>query len=289
MAISQNARQEVQSVLSITLALNIAVAIAKIILGLLTGALAITADGFHSLTDGAGNVAGLIGNYYAGRPADENHPYGHGRFETLAALLIGALLLLTAWELAQNIFERLQQALPPQTPPLVFIILIATLVINIFVSSYQIHAGKRLNSDILLADAQNTRADVFVTLAVIISTAIVAITGWVWVDIAAGLLVVVLIGKAAWGILKQTGEVLVDTAPYEADELHNMISEIDVDIVRARSRGTRYSAHIDIDVRVAPETTIIHTNLIADAIRQQLENELQGLEEVEVHFTSAKI
>src|SRR5690606_13345315 len=106
---------------------------------------------------------------------------------TLSALLIGALLLLTAWELIQTIFERLQQALPPQTPPLVFIILIVTLMINIFVSSYQIRAGKRLNSDILLADAQNTRADVFVTIAVVISTAIVAITGWVWVDIVAGL------------------------------------------------------------------------------------------------------
>lgn len=284
LAISQSTRQEVQTVLVTTLALNIAVAIAKIILGLLTGALAITADGFHSLTDGAGNVAGLIGNYYAGRPADDNHPYGHQRFETLAALLIGALLLLTAWEMVQNIFERLQEALPPQTPPLVFIILIITLIINVFVSQYQMQAGKRLNSDILLADAQNTRADVFVTLAVIISTGLVALTGWVWIDIVAALVVVVLIGKAAWGILKQTSEVLVDTAPYEAEELQRIMSEFDLDIVRARSRGTRYAAHIDIDVRVPPETTTVHTNFIACNIRQHLENQLQGLEEVEIHF-----
>ena len=284
MAISQIARQEVHNVLSITLALNIAVAIAKIVLGMVTGVVAITADGFHSLTDSAGNIAGLIGNYYAGRPADENHPYGHTRFETLSALLIGALLLLTAWELVQTIFERLQEAIPPQMTAMVFIVLIITLVINIAVSTYQIQAGKRLQSAILLADAQNTRADVFVTLAVLISTAVVALTGWLWVDILSALVVVGLIGKVAWGILKQTGEVLVDTAPYEADELQDMIAEIDIDVVRARSRGTRQSAHIDIDVSVPAETTTGHTNFIAERIREHLDTQLQGLEEVEVHF-----
>lgn len=284
MAIARDTRQEVQKVLGLTLGLNLLVAAGKIILGLMTGALAITADGFHSLTDGAGNIAGLIGNYYASRPADENHPYGHQRFETLAALLIGALLLLTAWEMVQGVIERLRDSIPPDISALAFVILIGTLLINIAVSSYQIHEGKRLNSTILLADAQNTRADVFVTLAVIISTAIVGITDWIWVDIIAACVVVVLIGKAAWGILKQTGSVLVDTAPYESDELQHMLSGINADVIRARSRGSRDAAHIDIDVRVPPEMTTDQTNSIAYAIRKQLEKQLDGLEEVEVHF-----
>jgi len=283
-AVARDTHQDVQKVLGMTLGLNILVATGKIILGLMTGALAITADGFHSLTDGAGNVAGLIGNYYASRPADENHPYGHQRFETLAALLIGALLLLTAWEMVQGVIERLRESIPPEISALAFIVLIGTLLINIAVSSYQIHEGKRLNSTILLADAQNTRADVFVTLAVIVSTAIVAFTGWVWVDIAAACVVVVLIGKAAWGILKQTGLVLVDTAPYEANELQEIVSGIDADVIRARSRGSRDAAHVDIDVRVPPEMTTDQTNSIAYAIRKQLEGQLDGLEEVEVHF-----
>lgn len=284
MAISQETRQDVQRVLMTTLGLNVAVAFGKIILGVLTGALAITADGFHSLTDSAGNIAGLIGNYYAARPADENHPYGHQRFETLAALVIGALLLLTAWEMVQGVFERLQDAIPPQITPLTLVILIATLIVNIVVSQYQIREGERLNSTVLLADAQNTRADVWVTISVIISTAIVAVTGWVWVDIVAAFVVVLLIGKAAWGILSQTGQVLVDTAPYEAQELNQIVADIDADVVRARSRGTRDAAHVDIDVRVPPEMTTDHSNSIAYAIRKQLEGQLEGLEEVEVHF-----
>lgn len=281
---AQQTQQQVQQVLLTTLGLNLLVALGKIILGLTTGALAITADGFHSLTDGAGNIAGLIGIHYAARPADDNHPYGHQRFETLAALLIGGLLLLTAWEMVQGVLERIQDAIPPTLSPIVFVILLITLIINIVVSQYQTQAGERLNSTILLADAANTRADVFVTLSVLVSSAVVALTGWVWVDIVAALIVVILIGRVAWDILKQTGLVLVDTAPYEARELHDLMTTIQADIVRARSRGTRDAAHIDIDVRVPPEMTTDHTNSIAYAIRKQLNTQLDGLEAIDIQF-----
>ncbi|MEL7433332.1 MAG: cation diffusion facilitator family transporter [Chloroflexota bacterium] len=284
MTASRNTNEQVQHVLVTTLVLNIIVAVSKIMLGWLTGALAIAADGVHSLTDGAGNVAGLVGNYYAGRPADENHPYGHKRFESLAALLIGALLLLTAWEMGQGVLDRLSANIPPQITSLTIGVLVVTLVINIAVATYQTRAGKRLKSQILLADAKNTQADVFVTLAVIISSVTVALTGWVWVDLVAALVVVVLIGRAAWEILQQTGLVLVDTAPYEADELNKMVMDVPADIVRARSRGTRDAPHIDIDVRVPPEMTTDQTHSIAYAIRQQVAAQVGEVQEVEVHF-----
>lgn len=284
MTSTNDSRRQVRRVLIITLLLNLLVAIAKIILGIITGALAISADGFHSLTDGAGNIAGLVANSIAGQPADDDHPYGHRRFETLAALLIAALLLLTAWEMFQGVLNRLQESVTPQITPLSFIVLIATLIINIAVSRYQIEAGTRLNSEILLADAQNTRADVFVTLAVLLSTAIMAFTGWLWVDIVAALAVAVLIGKAAWEILQQTGRVLVDTAPYSAQELKNLINDISQDVIRARSRGSLDATHIDIDLRVAPEMTAEQSNSIAYAIRRRLGEKLGGIAEIEVHF-----
>lgn len=284
MAITRKNTQDVQRVLWTTLGLNIAVATGKIIIGFVTGSIAITADGFHSLTDSAGNIAGLIGNYYASRPADENHPYGHQRFETLAALLIGALLLLTAWEMIQSVIERLREAIPPQITAPVFVILIITLLINIAVSRYQIQEGKRLRSTILLADAENTRADVFVTIAVLFSTGIVALTGWLWVDILTAAFVAILIGKASWEILKQTGDVLVDTAPYESGEIQAMVGDIPADVIRARSRGSRDNPHIDIDLRVPPEMTTDQTDNIASALRKQLEQQLDGLDELEVHF-----
>ncbi|MGJ3237119.1 MAG: cation diffusion facilitator family transporter [Anaerolineae bacterium] len=277
-------QRTVQQVLWITLVLNIAVALAKIVLGMVSGALAITADGFHSLTDGAGNVAGLIGTHYANRPADDNHPYGHQRFEALSALLIGALLLLTAWEMVQGLLDRLQASITPDLSPLVFAVLMVTLGINVLVSRYQRRAGERLNSLILLADAENTRADVFVTLSVIVSSALVVLSGWVWVDWLAACVVVILIGKAAWGILQKTGSVLVDTAPYEADELQALMRDLPADVIRARSRGSRDAAHVDIDVRVPADMTVNQTNHIAHHIRAHLSTHLDGLTEVEVHF-----
>lgn len=277
-------RREVRRVLVITLLLNLFVAAAKIILGLMTGALAIMADGFHSLTDGAGNIVGLVANIIAGRPADDNHPYGHRRFETLAALVIAALLLLTAWEMIQGVIERLQNQHMPEINALSFLVLIVTLVINIFVSRYQIKEGKRLNSEILLADAKNTSADVFVTLSVLLSTAIMSFTGWVWLDSVAALVVTVLIGRAAWEILQQTGSILVDTAPYSPQELRNLIDDISPDIIRARSRGSLDAAHIDIDLHVPPEMTTEQNNSIAYAIRRRIGEKLEGIAEIEVHF-----
>ncbi|HEX2619025.1 MAG TPA: cation diffusion facilitator family transporter, partial [Phototrophicaceae bacterium] len=99
-------RREVNQVLIITLVLNLVVACGKIVTGLLTGALSITADGFHSLADSTSNVVGLVANTIAGTPPDRDHPYGHQRFETLAALGIGFLLLLTAWETIRGVIER---------------------------------------------------------------------------------------------------------------------------------------------------------------------------------------
>lgn len=278
--------QQVRHVLLLTLVLNLSVAAGKIILGTLTGALAITADGLHSLTDSTGNIAGLVAVAIAERPADENHPYGHRRFETLAALLIGGLLLLTAWEMLRGVLERLAAATTPELTPLTFAVMLITLVINIGVSRYQIRQGKRLNSQILLADAQNTRSDVFVTLSVMISMGLILLTGWNWIDIVAALLVAVLIGRAAWGILQQTASILVDTAPYTPERLTAVLGGMPqaFEVVRARSRGSLDAAHIDIDVRVAPEMTTEQSNHIAAAIRQRLESELDHLSEIEVHF-----
>lgn len=278
--------RQVRRVLLTTLVLNLAVALGKIIIGVTTGALAITADGLHSIIDSSGNVLGLIATRLADRPPDEDHPYGHGRFETLAALAIGALLLVTAWEVIKGAVERLTGGGVPEITPIAFVVMAATLAINVFVSRYQVRAGQRLNSQLLLADAANTRADVFVTVSVLVSMALVTRLGWTWADIAAALMITVLIGRAAWQVLSQTGRVLVDTAPYPPEHLAALVSELSCveSVVRVRSRGPANAAHIDVDVQVAPEMTADQTAAVADAIRRKLSAALQGVSEVEVHF-----
>lgn len=278
-------RAQVRKVLFVTLLLNLAVAIGKITIGALTGALSITADGFHSLMDGASNIFGLIASRIADQPPDEDHPYGHRRFETLAALGIGVLLLLTGWEIITSAVERLTAGAEPEVTPLTFIVLTATLIVNLIVSTWERREGNRLRSEILLADAANTGADVFVTLSVMVSMVLVTL-GLGWVDAVAALIVVALIGRAAWKIIRQTGGVLVDRAPYAPEILTKIAEQVpSVErVVRARSRGSADAAHVDIDVAVAPQMTADHTAAIAGAIRDALQDELRGITEVEVHF-----
>jgi cation diffusion facilitator family transporter len=280
-------RRDVRRVLIITLVLNLIVAVSKILIGLATGALAITADGFNSLVDGFSNVVALVANRLAERPPDADHPYGHGRYETIAALAIGGFLLLAAFEVINGVLERLGGGSDkPENTPISFAIMIGTLVVNIFITTYESREGKRLKSELLTADAAHTRTDVWVTISVLVSMAFVSLLGWYWVDTAAALVIVVLILRAAWKVLSQTGSVLVDTAPLPPEQLTAWAKEVPAveEVVRARSRGTPDAPHIDIDVQVAPETTTDHTAAIASAIRDKFEQEIPGVSEVEVHF-----
>ena len=277
-------RQQVNRVLWITLVLNVVVAGSKISLGLLTGALAIAADGFHSLADSAGNIAGLIANYYAGQPPDDEHPYGHRRFETLAALLIGGLLLLTAWEVGRGALERLQTQHQPDVSLLGIGILIATLVINIMVSRYQKAAGQRLRSEILLADAQNTGADVWFTLSVLTSTILMKLTGWWWLDVIAAIGVTIMIGYAAIGILRQTSRVLVDAAPYSPEEIKTAMGDVEgvQALGRTRSRGTVDAAHIDLEIHISPQMNAAQIHAIIERVRQRLQDRLEGHLDIDI-------
>ena len=106
--------QNIQRVLWIILALNIVITIIEAAVGFATGALSVIADGFHSIVDSSSNIIGLAGLWIASRPPDENHPYGHRKYETVATLAIGAMLLLVSWEIVQGSLNESQAA---QRPP----------------------------------------------------------------------------------------------------------------------------------------------------------------------------
>ncbi len=278
------ARFEVRRVLTITLVLNLVVAAGKIIVGAMTGALAISADGMHSLIDGASNVMALLANRAASKPPDEQHPYGHRRFETVAAFGIGVLLLLAGWEIITEALGRLRGGHAPDLTPLAFAVMIATLIINLGVTTYERGMGAKLKSELLLADAAHTRSDVYVSLSVLVSMGLVA-AGVGWADSLAALVVVGFIVKAAYEVLRSAGDVLVDRAPLDARWIAAEAAQIPgvEAVTRARSRGTQDAAHVDVDIEVAAAMTAERAGAIADGIKARLRDLHPGIAEIEVH------
>ena len=142
----------------ITLALNVAVVIGKLVAGLLADSLSVISDAIHSSVDSVNNVVGLVVMKYATAEPDEEHPYGHAKFETLAAFVIAGFLFVTCYQIGISAISRLwsKDHAAPEITSLTIGVIIATIVVNIFVTVYEQREGKRLNSEFLIADVFKT-------------------------------------------------------------------------------------------------------------------------------------
>lgn len=281
---SQRAGQ-VQRVLWLVLALNLAVTLIKLIVGFASGALAVIADGFHSVVDSSSNIIGLIGVRIGARPPDENHPYGHHKYETIAAMSIGALLLVAGYEIGKGVMERLQGSAPPPTITNLTLGLMAfTFLFNLVIVWYESRAGKRLGSPVLLADAAHTRTDLFVTLSVLASL-IGTQLGWAWLDplVAGG--VVILLFRAAFGILRSTSNVLTDVAMADPKAVERIARDVPGvrEVHTIRSRGRADAMYVDLNVQVDPAMDTAQAHAIASEVEQRIAGALPGVMETLVH------
>ncbi len=276
---------EVRRVLWQVLALNLLIALVKLIVGVLTGALAMIADGIHSIIDMSGNLLGIVGTTLADRPPDANHPYGHRRFETLSTLGVGVLLVIAAWEILRTAIEHL--FIPPEAtaPPASFAVMILSLAVNLITTAYTRHNARKLHSDMLLASAADSRTDLLVSLSVLIGLVATAL-GYARLDTVIALIIVGVIGLTAYGILRKTALVLTDAVAVNPDEIGRIAATVaGVDqVVRVRSRGAGDAIYADIDVQVAPATTADHTAAIAGEISTRVKAKWTGITEVEVQF-----
>ena len=276
-------RQHVNQVLWRVLFLNLIVAVAKILTGLLTGAISILADGFHSAMDASSNIIGLIGSTIASRPPDHDHPYGHQKYETFATLGIGLLLLLTSWNVLQSVFERFMQGGAPQVTALSFGVMIITIVFNILVVAYEKHEGNRLKSSLLLADAAHTKSDIYVSLSVLAS--LVAVTlGWLWMDAAVALIIVVVIGHTGLKIVRRASEELADSAVVDIAQVEKIVLAIDgvESCHKIRSRGPEQATHLDLHIQVDGHMPLQEAHLIGHIAQDRLQDTL-NVADVLVH------
>lgn len=284
---SQEHYRRIKKILVLILALNWAVALAKIIYGLFSRCESMTADGFHSLSDGASNIIGIIGIHFACQPRDKDHPYGHKKYETIFSLGIAVLLFILAFNLAKEGIHHIWQA--PEIPRVSFfsfVIMLATMAINFKVMRYEHKKGKELKSDILLSDSIHTKADIFTSLSVIIALIVIKL-GYPILDPIATILISCFIAFAGYNIVKESSAVLCDTAMILDDK---KISDIVLGIpgVRAchkiRTRGRPDDINVDLHVQVDPDMHIDDAHNISFKIEAAIKTGIPEVTDVVVHM-----
>jgi cation diffusion facilitator family transporter len=277
--------RSIRNVLWVVLFLNLAVALAKLVYGLFSHSAAMEADGFHSMFDGASNVIGLVGMWYASRPADDEHPYGHAKFETFAAALIGVLLVFAGYTVGRGAIDSLLgRGATTEVTTASFAIMFGTLAVNIFVTTWERRAGKRLGSEVLVADASHTLSDVAVSLGVIASLVIVKL-GFEQADGIVALLVAVIIMRTAWSIMRGVMHTLGDAARLPADDVAAVARSVEgvVGCHAVRTRGSEAHVYVDLHVQVARGTTIEEGHTIAHEVEAALRAEYGQITDVIVH------
>ncbi|WP_202709345.1 cation diffusion facilitator family transporter [Sporosalibacterium faouarense] len=281
---------KVRNVLAAILILNILVAMAKLIYGLITDTSSMVADGYHSFSDGASNVVGIIGIWVASKPADENHPYGHHKFETLSTIVISLLLFFVSFQILSKAYTRFQNPVLPNIDIYNYLVMILTLIINIFVVRYEAKKGRELKSSILISDSKHTKSDIYVSISVLVSLIAVKL-GLVFIDTIVAAIIAVLIIKAGIEILVPGIQILSDANIMDRDKIHDLVMIMPEVIFchKIRTRGKEDHVMIDLHVGVDKEFTLEYAHLLAHSIEDMLKSKLEGIEEVIVHMEPASL
>lgn len=276
----------IRLVLWAVLGLNLVVAVAKLVYGFASGSVAMQADGFHSLFDGTSNVVGLVGMALAARPADPTHPYGHGKYETYASAAIGALLAFAAWRVGSEAFARLTGPVdPPRVDAVSFAVMAGTLLVNIVVTTMERRAGKRLRSDILIADASHTASDMLVSVSVILGLIAVRM-GYERADAIIALLVAGAIVFTAWSVFRQANVTLSDSTRIPPGDVCLVVLEVPgvLGCHSVRTRGSEAEVYVDLHVQVSPDMTVRDGHQVAEAVERRVNEAFPQAVDVIAHL-----
>jgi cation diffusion facilitator family transporter len=279
----------VRRVLWITLFLNLGVCAGKIVVGTLSGSVAMVADGYHSLVDGSNNVIGLFVAAFAYAPPDAGHPYGHRKFETAATTFIGASLLALSYNVVQGALSQASKSRLPAIGALNWSVMVGTIAVNLFVIWYEGREGRRLGSDYLVADASHTRSDLYASLGVIASFA-GAKAGLPWADAVVAVGIAAVIAGQGVQILVGSFHVLTDRAAIPVEAIVPIVEGVEG--VRGsrdvRSRGGADAAYVDLVALVDGRLSLQTAHDLADQIEAALKKAHPRIVDVVVHLEPYK-
>lgn len=276
----------IQRTLALILGLNAIVVTVKLVVALRTGNLTVLGATFESFLDAANNIIAMVVVALAARGPDDDHPYGHDKFETVGALGIVVFLSISCYELLRGAASRWMGAAAPAAPETSEIVLLgSTALINIAVVAYERREAKRLKSPLLEADAAHTGGDLFVTALAVLSL-VTARVGVSWTDPFLAVMVAGVIAHSGWRILRVTVPVLVDERGADAERIAAAACRVEgvtgCRLVRSRtiSSGLIFA---EVTVTVAGDIRVSESHLIADQVEDSVRAALGGTADVVVH------
>jgi cation diffusion facilitator family transporter len=284
----EDRKQETNRITLWGVAVNLILAIAKIIGGILGQSQALLADGIHSLSDLASDAMVLIAVKHAGEDADEDHPYGHARYETLATVALGFLLIGVACGIAYDAVLRLQD---PDEIAIPALYTLAIALLSILSKEALYHAtiivAKKIRSPMLQANAWHHRSDAISSIVVFIGIGATYV-GYPILDSIAAILVALMIGKIGLSLSRQSVQELVDTAldPEVIENIRQTILDIDdvhhLHMLRSRRMG--HNALVDVHIQVSPKLSVSEGHRIAEIVEMTLKKKFEEINDVTVHI-----
>lgn len=263
----------------VSVAVNLLVFVVKLVPGIAIGSVALIADAFHSLGDVLSSGVVIWGFRAAARPSDPEHPFGHGRLESVTSLVVSLMLFLTAWEFGRASFARLRDPREVEVSALLIVVLFATMAIKEWLSRVSLTLGKRIGSAALIGDFWHHRSDVLAT-GVVVAALLGARFGWWWVDGVGGLAVSAIIAWAGYQLWRDSVNPLIGEAPspgvlQEMREIALSVPGVDdVHDLVVHRYGSLVVTSVHVEVSSSLDIEAGHE--VAEAVEQKLNERFAG-------------
>lgn len=278
----------VTKVMSVSIITNTFLSLIKIIIGFICKSSALLADGVHSFSDLLTDFFAIIGNIMAKKPADEKHPYGHGKIEYLTSIGISMVVII----LGLTIINNSMHSKVVMTSLIVSIVSLITITLKYLLSEYIIRKGKKLENNILIASGKESRADVISSLVVFISAILSVFSKYIEVfkysDKIAGIIVGILIIRTGFLILKENISIILGEQEIKGETLNKIRKIIlnnkdikTIDELIILKFGHCYK--VSMEVSMNPDLTLLECHTIVDKLEKKLKKEVEKIEYITVH------
>ncbi|WP_297548497.1 cation diffusion facilitator family transporter [Thermococcus sp.] len=277
--------EEIYKPIWVSIVGNVFLAVIKLVVGFLYSSIALISDGVHSLSDVITSVAGYFGIKIASKPPDKDHPFGHSRFEPLVAFLIGEALLVVAYEIGRDSLIRLLHGESIEVNGIMLGVTVLSIVAKEAMFRYSVYVGRKLNSQILIADAYHHRSDVLSSVAVLIGLGLQKF-GFSRGDALAGLVVAVFLVKVSFEIiLENVGYLTGRAPPFElCEEIKkralSVPNVLGIHDLRAHYVGNKL--HVELHIEVPPELSLKEAHDVSEEVKKRIE-EIPEVDRVFVH------